>query len=1116
MQRRVAAWLYCVAVLFGAVSLEAQTIVGQVSGTVRDSSGGVLPGAAVVVRNVGTGLTWQAVTSDAGFYVVTNLPVGTYAVKAELTGFRPAEKIGLTIGADARVTVDLALDPGGLEEVVSVQAVLGDTINRTSGELARTIDGAQVRELALNGRNYLQLLSLIPGAVQTSNDPIAQTTSLGSTGQTINGARPDTSNLMVDGGFNLDSGSNGSQINSVGVDFIEQVKIQTSNFSAEYGRSSGAAINVVTRSGTNQIGGSLFGFLRDDRFDKANHFTPLDSSGRAVKAPLDFSILGGAIGGPIRKNRAFFFAGIEHRRVDRADGPFRQTLPTTAELGGDFSRRLAGADGIAGTGDDGVLRDPLTGQPFAGNVIPADRLTADGRALAAAYRAMIDAATSFQNAPAGSNATYQLDFPFSARQDILRLDYRMSASQSAYLRYLHDENELVEPRGTFSGAALPTTPTRRVRPGTSYQLGHTWTLSPRLVSEAKLSVAWHSQRTYPDGEAWQRDTYGFQYPQLFAGGTYDDGIPNVSVAGFAGLTGPSFAAISPTTDIQFQNTVTMITGRHSIRAGAGVVRNRKDADARPPYTGALTFNASGNPRSTGNALADGLLGNFRTYTEGSDGPLILYRFTQYSAFVSDTWRVRPDLSLELGLRYESPSPTNTLGNNLTTFDPARYDPAMAVRVLPNGLLVPGSGFRFNGLVRAGDGIPSGEEGRVQIGPDPDFARIPTGAARSIYEPNHMWMPRVSAAYSLNERTVFRGGAGLFYDKPSVTNLVGSAQLPPFIQTVAFENGNLADPSGGQPTALAPLGAITVIDPGMKLPFQVNFSAGVQRELRGNLFVEAAYVGNRGRRLLWRPDINQPPFEALAANAALPAPVSVNALRPYAGYSAIQQLRSDATSNYNALQLYLTRRQGAVRFTVGYTLSKAMTDASGNTDAPEDPFDRTFNYGPASFDRRHVFVTTYTYEVPWLRGRRDILALVASGWEISGITRWQSGQYLTVTGNSSIGARRGDYVGGDIRLDDRSQDRWFNTAAFANAPDNRRGTATVGQIEGPHFFSTDLSLRKRWPLARRMRLGVQADIFNLFDRVNLGNPVTNAAAVGFGQISTAGPARQVQIGLRLEF
>ncbi len=253
MQRRIAVWLCCLAALFAAVTLEAQTIVGQVSGTVRDSSGGVLPGAAVIVKNLGTGLTWQAVTSDSGFYVVTNLPVGTYAVRAELAGFRPAEKVGAAIGADARVTVDLALDPGGLEEVVSVQAVLGDTINRTSGELARTIDGAQVRELALNGRNYLQLLSLIPGAVQTSNDPIAQTTSLGSTGQTINGARPDTSNLMVDGGFNLDSGSNGSQINSVGVDFIEQVKIQTSNFSAEYGRSSGAAINVVTRSGTNQI-----------------------------------------------------------------------------------------------------------------------------------------------------------------------------------------------------------------------------------------------------------------------------------------------------------------------------------------------------------------------------------------------------------------------------------------------------------------------------------------------------------------------------------------------------------------------------------------------------------------------------------------------------------------------------------------------------------------------------------------------------------------------------------------------------------------------------------------------------------------------------------------------
>ena len=315
----------------------AQTIVGQIAGVVTDASGAVLPGVTVTVTNDGTGLVRSAVTDDRGAWTITNLPVGRYSVKAELTGFRSAQQTGFELNADGRLTSNFKLEVGGVTETVDVVAVTGEKVNTTSGELARTIDGSQVREVALNGRNYLQLASLIPGAVVTNNDQLDLATSLSVTGQAINGNRGESNNLTVDGGSNLDSGSNGSQINNVGIDFIDEVKIQTSNFSAEYGRNSGAAINVVTRSGKNTFNGSVFEFFRHDSLDAANYFSPRDASGKQIKAKLRFNDFGGGLGGPIQRDKFFFFAGQEYKYIRRETSPTRFSLPTRAELNGDFS-----------------------------------------------------------------------------------------------------------------------------------------------------------------------------------------------------------------------------------------------------------------------------------------------------------------------------------------------------------------------------------------------------------------------------------------------------------------------------------------------------------------------------------------------------------------------------------------------------------------------------------------------------------------------------------------------------------------------------------------------------------------------------------------------------------
>jgi len=1113
---RGAAAATVLAMLIGVMPAAAQTNTGQISGTIRDSSGGVLPGVTVTVTNVGTGIEWTGVTSDTGTYTVTNLPVGTYKVSAQIEGFRKAERSGFALIADGRITADFALSVGGLTEAVEVTAISGETVNRTSGELARVIDSSQIQDAALSGRNYLELASLIPGAVQLEDDQMAVTTGLGTGGTVINGNRGNSNNLTVDGGFNLDSGSNGSMINNVGIDFIEQVAIQTSNFSADKGRNSGASVNVVTKSGTNRFSGSAFETFRDETFDKPNYFAARDPNGNPIKGRLDFNDYGGSFGGPLLRNRLFFFGGVEVKSLDRQESPERRTVPSMSELRGDFSARTT------------VIRDPLTGQPFPGNIIPPDRITTDGRAIANAYEAMIARAASYTNTPTANNSTYQLDFPFDWHQEILRVDFRPSGNHGFYLRYLHDDYDLIEPRGTFIGAPLPTISTNRVRPGFGYQVAHLWSTGRNLFNELKLNVSGNGQRIPPYGDAWRRDTYGFAFPQVFAGGRYNDGIPDVSFSGTGApvsLIGPSQSLLSPTTDIAAQNTVTWVKNKHTLRSGFLVTRNRKDQNGRFAYTGAVNFNPSGNPNSTGLPFADGLLGNFRTYSEGADDPVGFFRFTQYGAFVSDNWRVNPHLSLEIGLRYEYQQPIYTQANNIANFDPARYDANTAIRLNRSGTIIAGSGNPYSGLVRTADDMPEDQKDRVTID-QTAAALIPTGAPRGLYDNYHLFMPRFSGAYTMNEKWVVRGGVGLFYDRPEGNIIFSQVNLPPFLPSFAVENANLANPLAGQSSAAVVLGTINAIDPALQIPRQLNYSVSVQRELPFGHFAEVAYVGNRGRDLLWQPEINQPSFEVLSANALLPTAerANTNFLRPYRGYSSIRQRRSDAFSDYNGLQLYLNKRRGDIRYTVSYTLSKATGLGSGNGDnplaaegyVPGTNFDLDFFVGPTTYDRRHALITTFTYQVPFFRGRANVAEAVLGGWELSGKVRWQSGQYLTPTGNTSIGTRRADYLGGDISISDRNENQWFNTDAFAAAPEGRRGNAAIGTIEGPHWYQWDLSGRKRFRLPGRVNLEFRADVFNVFNRLNLNNPNVTVTAAEFGRISTARIPRQTQLSFRLNF
>jgi hypothetical protein len=700
---------------------------------------------------------------------------------------------------------------------------------------------------------------------------------------------------------------------------------------------------------------------------------------------------------------------------------------------------------------------------------------------------------------------------------------------------IHDNYDLVDPYGTFITSNLPTVPTNRQRPGRNYQVGHTWTIASNLINDFKANASWNSQRIPPEGEAWKRETYGFAFPQLFDNGDrFENSIPDTTITGYANFFGAARSLISPTTDIQLSDNLPWLRGAHTLKVGGVVIRNRKDQNGRSLYAGQLAFNATGNPRSTGNAFADALLGNFRTYTEARSDPMGFFRFWQAEGFVSDNWRVSRSLSVEMGVRYLWHQPIYTQSNNMASFDPARYDPARAVTVNRNGTLVPNSGDPYNGMVRAGDGVPEGELFRVPGGDSAAVLAVPTSGLRGFYPNRNEFGPRFSFAWTPTggSETAVRGGVGLFFDRPEGNLLFGGGgngpvNSPPYVVSSQFENGNLSAPGGGSVPAPAPLGTLAAIDPNLDVPRSWNWSVSLQRALPWGIFGEVGYVGSKGQNLLRQPDINQPAFDVLAANAALPAAqrANTNFLRPYRGYSIIQMRISDGESKYNALQLFLSRRQGALRWTMSYTLGKAEDNASGNGDNPEDYLNKDFNWGPSDFDRKHVLVGTWTWQLPFFREQKGA-GRVLGGWEISGIGRYQTGAPLTVTGTTSIGARRADFAGGDPYLpEDQRFDpaspgtvRYLNPAAFAVAPESRRGNSRRGQFRGPSLQVWDLSLRKGFAVGGEVRLQIQADLFNAFNHTNLrfSGQTLNLSDGGFGLLNQAAPPRQIQLGARVTF
>ena len=1118
--------------LAAAVCSPAQTISGQISGTVFDSSGAVVPGAQVEIRNTGTNNTRKMPANESGYYVFTDLLPGTYELSVDHAGFRRYVEAGITLAANSKLTANATLSPGAATEVVNVAATVNQ-VETSSGEIAAVISNRQVTGLSLNGRNYIQLLQLIPGVTVDYTSSFNSTTNVAD--QHVNGLRGNTSGLMVDGAYNLDVGSNGTQLVNPSIDSIQEVKVITNAYSAEYGHAQGGQINLVTRAGTNSFHGGAFEFLRNDKLDANDWISNRSGLG---KRPLRFHDYGGYLGGPVYipnrwntdRSKAFFFFSTSFRH--NTLGTARTgNVPTAEERQGDF-RNSSLATPV----------DPATKQPLnPGNprVLPPSLFSKNGSALLKPYPLPNTSGSGF-------NYITQTIASNPQQEQLLRVDYNLSSRTQAFFRWIRD---LFDSTDESNGSPLGIVGNVNRRNGTMLSLNVSRTFSPTLVNTFNFSLSGNRINNFPVTDRFTRSALGLDYPKLFPSNRYQAG-PDVTLQGFSaygvGANLQNFQWI-----FVWRDDLAWVKNTHAMKFGVWIERYRKNANvlqSGPRDNGAVNF-ATSSARSSGNPVADALLGNFQSYGESAADSVVFTRYSQIEAYAQDNWRVRPHFTLEYGVRYVISPAIYSAINNVIAFRPDLYDRAKLPRFNSDGSLVPGVGdfigkFYVNGLSLPGDGWPSGAKGRVAAASDPAYDRLFRGVPRGSYENRYNnFAPRFSFAWDPSGKGDWsiRGGGGFSYDRIRNGSTILTGLGVPFLERTTVFDANIESPTSGREGPVLP-SAVTTWAPVVKTPTVYSYSVGFQRRLPRSLIGEVRYVGTLARFITMGVDLNElaPGTRLLPGNAAVPR----DSLRPYPGFGTITWLTTQGSSNYHGLQTSLERRMAAgLRFGMAYTWSKVITNATSEQNtAVQNAYDLRAERGVADFDRTHVLIFNYVWELPFFSRRNDWVGRTLGGWELSGITNMTSGRALTPSFSLSgdpIGSgktsTRPDFVAPVVTVGDPRVNRTFTlpngrtitgnfffdpTVSFRLPPQGRYGNASPGVIRGPGMNNWDVSLFKSFRIRERVRVQFRAEFFNFFNHVSFsgvgtGLPATNTATT-FGQVTEVAPARTTQFGVKLEF
>jgi len=1121
----------CLVAAFGLTPvLLSQEIYATLTGTVHDPTGAVVPGVTVTVHNDDTNTDMRTVKTDSsGSYTVTNLPAGTYTITFKDPGFRTYTASNVILHVAEKRTLDAEMQIGTLAQNVSVTETMVPVQTATAAQ-STTITGTQVRELELNNRNFEQLVTLQPGVTSALpaiiNFGISNTDSI-----VVNGARTGANNWTVDGADINDSGSNLTLLNVPSVDAIQEFTSERSTYDAEYGRSGGGQILVATRSGTSQFHGDAYEFDRNTIFNANDFFA--NSTG-AHRPPFHYNDFGFTLGGPIflpkiykkSESKTFFFWSEEWRKSGQPSTPIA-VVPTAAQLHGTFTGNLTSAAAPANC---------ITYNP-ANNTSQINPTCFSHNAVTYINNVY----SKFPgNAVNGTEYISSVVAKQNYRGDIVRLDQNITDKLHIFGRFMQDVVPTTEPGGLFASEPLPgISSTATNAPGRNVVANVSWSISPTIVNETAFNYSWGAINSNITGIVNSPSFVG----ALSGGLPYSDPygrIPGVSISGFTGVALPTAPYFERNIDKNVYDNFSKVAGNHSIRAGFTFQFMTKTENAVNPTNGNFAFTTiNGIP---GSAFANFLLGDASTFSQSSRDMIPHLNYTNMEAYVQDDWKVSRRLTLNLGVRYSYfPTPTDS-NKILNNFDPLLYNPATAPLINPvNGNFLPGQGVvpatYVNGIIFADNACPAAK----QI--VPSVACSPFGDNVNP-NPTNNWAPRFGFAFDPtgSGKTAIRGGYGIFYDRTLNGMWEQNAfTIPPLVQstTITYTTYDSFDhPLAG--TTSVPLGPAhfdTSGDPGWKTPYYQDWNFSIQRQISTSTVFEIAYVGGKGTHLLGEIDANQPTLAARQSNPT----VNVNAVRPYVGYSYMKNRVPRFDSNYNSLQISLNRRvTNGLNVGLAYTWSKNLSDNPADRDAPiYDTYNFALSYGPASFNTPQVFVANYVYELPFFRSQKGVIGHILGGWELSGITRIQSGQSLTVTQSEDpfnsadwaagtpgvypggIGidpspiAPRADLVPGASVTGPGTVAKFFNTAAFSHAI-GHFGTEGRGVFLGPGLDNWDLAAIKNIQFGEHVRFQLRGEFFNAFNHTNFTTVSTNIDSSTFGRLTADYEPRIIQLGAKLYF
>jgi Carboxypeptidase regulatory-like domain/TonB-dependent Receptor Plug Domain len=1030
------------------------------TGIIEDPTDARIPNATVKLINTDTGTENTATTSKDGNFTIPNVLPGHYRLEIDGAGFETTQLTGITLSVGDNKAVIIHMKIGTSQQTVRVDAS-GLAVNRTDGSVSTVVDSKIVENAPLNGRDVTQLLAIQAGVLQTSSNGTQ------GNGFSVNGSRQTGVNFFLDGGENVNSYQNFSGL-FPNPDAVQEFSVQTNNFSSEYGNATGAVVSVETKSGTNQFHGSAFEYVRNGIFNARNYFAAKTDS-------LKRNQFGGTIGGPILRNRLFFFFSYQDTTIRSNPQLTHEVLPTTAMRTGDFSAISQ------------PIINPATKQPFPGNQIPPSSLSPVAEAF---LQYLPDPGT-----PDGSRYT---GFAIVNNQSEYtgRIDWQLRKHRLTGRLF---STTLTQPfTGNLNdyGTMTSSGDAKSYQPYIQGTFGDVWALSGTFLND--LTIAEVYNRTLND---WRSVTIPLNYSQAGVQGIAVKNPASVYLVVSGGFTArPGWQYDQNERDVQVSDKATWVRGANELKIGAEFIRTTNAIKNDFRTMGQFTFNGS----ISSNAMADFMLGAAYQFSQGG-GEFKQLSELRSGYFVQDNYRVSPSLAVSMGLRWDPMVPARDDLGRVECFRPGFQS-----QRFPNAP---------SGYLLAGDpGCPSG-----------GFNNFINSIA-----------PRVGFAKGLGEKTVLRGGFGLFWNPLSAIQYNNFVDSAPFSPQVTLSGVSFQDPYAGRfnpfPRSFAPfipskdvsfvtpLGSFGVFGSSFQPSYMESYNLTVERTVRRNAVLRASYIGSGGRHLSVLEDLNYARYSPGATIA------NTQQRRPYQNFASILNAESAGSSSYNGLQVAVDRRiEGGLSLEVNYTYSKSIdiqsTEAEPGQGTSIIPNRDDLNRGPSDFDIKHRLVATYIWDLPTLRDRAAWMRQTIGSWELSGIWTFQSGSPFTVISGvdqsrSGLGVDRADLVG-DPRLDTHRSSaelvsKYFNTAAFQTNALGTFGNSPRNFLYGPGEINADMALMKLFSLPEKARFELRAEAFNTFNHTNLGNPNSTLTSSAFGKITSAGAPRILQFAGKIIF